>query len=133
MHRYYKPNRTHADNVFGLASMRKRKRSLFNIFATEVHADAAGIDWMCFTDNDMYVNVPRLEQELADIMAHPPASCVRPDRCAVANVLHWPQTNYSDIPYSGGCYCMRTPTVLVIQKLLNSHTDEQLEWHGNVR
>ena len=101
-------------------------RAMFNIFATKVQIDA-GIDWVCLTGSDMYINVPLPEKELGQIMAHPPESCRRPDRCVVTNVL-----TRHNIRYQGGGFCMRTPTALAVQRFLAIYSDRELDWLGSV-
>ena len=102
-------------------------RSLIKWFLDSVREDS-GIEWLCYIDDDMYVNVNVLNHDLANVLANPPPTCSRLDRCVVADVGPYVQSSGNVIPYSNAVWCMTMPTLRAVHQLLQENTDKELKW-----
>lgn len=109
------------------ASQRIKTRSLIKWFHNSIRDDS-NIKWLCYIDDDMYVNVNILNNELARLLANPPPTCSRLDRCVVADVGH---NNNNNVDYSNAVWCMPIPTLKAVHRLLDTFNDHTLGWYNN--
>lgn len=114
----------------GYASQRIKVRSLINWFHTSL-LPHSNIEWLCYIDDDMYVNPYLLNEELTRIMASLPLTCSRSDRCVVADSGPIDIGNGRVYNYSNAIWCMTIPTVRAVHDVLQSSTDEELGWSGS--
>ena len=106
-------------------------RSTIKWFHDNVRSNS-GIEWLCYIDDDMYVNVANLNAELSRVLASPPDTCSRIDRCVIADAgpITFHSSNMTVI-YSNAVWCMTLPTLKSVNELLLSKTDDQLGWIGD--
>ena len=125
----YKKYKGKVNYAVAYASQRVKVRSFIKWFHNEVREDS-GLEWVCYIDDDMYVNVHNLNNELAGILANPPRTCSRLDRCMVAdaNLIYNKRKRYS---YPNTVWCMTIPTVNAVAHLLQTKSDDELGWTGN--
>jgi hypothetical protein len=118
----------------GKLSQRIKTRGFIDWFLYNIRQDS-GIEWLCYIDDDMYVNIDLLNIELAQILAHPPPTCVRKDRCVVADVGPINFVNFGAhhrlIHYSNAVWCMPMETVQAVHTLFQQNSDVALGWHGD--
>lgn len=119
-----------AHRHIGYASQRIKVRSLVKWFFTSVRPES-GIQWLCYIDDDMYVNPNSLNDALASVLAAPPPTCSRLDRCVVADVGGINVTGVGEVRYSNAIWCMTMSTVAAVNDMLESKTDAQLGWDGD--
>ena len=118
-----------AHRHIGYASQRIKVRSLIKWFLDSVREDS-GIEWLCYIDDDMYVNVNVLNHDLANVLANPPPTCSRLDRCVVADVGPITLGDGLTVQYSNAVWCMTMPTLGAVHRLLQEKTDSALGWGG---
>ena len=109
------------------ASQRIKTRSYIKWITNALRPDA-GVDWVCYVDDDMYVNVETLDSTLRAIAAAPPSTCQDPRKCVVADRGLF--LTHKDLFYSVAVWCMRIPTLHAVAALLDAHSDEELQWNG---
>jgi hypothetical protein len=95
----------------------------------------SGVKRVCYIDDDMYVNVEVLNAELNAVLADPPSTCTRPDRCVVADACQsWGKMKqiYKQLVYANTVMCMTIPTVEAVGALFEENNDEELHWSTTV-
>jgi hypothetical protein len=105
-------------------------RSFITWFHSTLREDS-GIQWLCYIDDDMYVNVNNLNTELSGVLASPPPTCSDPERCVVADVGPIKLPEGDVVRYSNAIWCMTMPTLNAVAKLFREKTDAELNWSGS--
>lgn len=101
---FYKTNKSQIDVAF--RAQRLKTRSVFD--------NPIEDDWLCYLDDDMYVNITNLRRELSALGG------------MVGDV-----SVYKGTWYTMGGWCMDCQLAKKVQFLLKTRTDEQLHWNSN--
>lgn len=106
-------------------AQRKKTRAFLEWFLDNSRNES-GINWMCYIDDDMYVNVKRLNDVLEEIIAKPPRTCLDAARCVVADTGFFPLIK--NLFYSTAVWCMQIPTAKNVRRLFDLYNDRELGW-----